>query len=113
MTGGVAFILDDEAWLDGANDAAAPLTPFANVVNKETVTLVRLGPGFAAARRFLEETLQNHVSETGSRRAKRVLDSLATAMGKITMVVPASEKSNALVQEDATSSVSSSSSVKA
>ena len=110
MTGGLAFVIDDEAWLNGQSNAPAPAVPFASLVNKETVTLVKLGPGFSAARKFIEETLRQHVTETGSKRAQRVLDNLDVALTKMTMVVPASEKANALAVADVSSAVGASAS---
>jgi len=112
MTGGVAFVLDDEAWLDGASGSPPPRVPFASLVNKESVALVKLGPTFGAAKAFLEETLRQHVVETGSRRAQRCLENLAVTMSKMTMVVPSSEKGNVLVQEDANASSTASVGVK-
>jgi len=111
MTGGLAFILDDEAWLDAKAPPSSAQLPFASFVNKETVKLVKLRPSFSTALKFLKDTLEQHVTETGSKRAQRVLDNLNLASTKITMVVPASEQSNALVVEDVTSDVSNSAKV--
>ena len=41
MTGGLAFVLDDEAWLDGSAPSAADL-PFPELLNGETVTVRKL-----------------------------------------------------------------------
>jgi len=41
--GGLAFVIDDEAWLDDAVEPATADIPFDKLVNAETVTLKRLG----------------------------------------------------------------------
>jgi glutamate synthase domain-containing protein 3 len=45
MTGGLAFVLDDEAWLDNKAGKASALT-FHDFVNPETITLQKLSPRF-------------------------------------------------------------------
>jgi len=105
MTGGLAFIVDDEAWLNGGAPSS-PKTPLVNFINKETVSVVPLSPAFSAAKQFLADILKQHVTETGSARAKRCLQDLDAFMGKVTMLVPASEKANPLAQADVTTSVS-------
>ena len=45
MTGGLAFVMDDAAWLDGNSAAGVPdHLQFPNLVNTESVAVVRLGP---------------------------------------------------------------------
>ena len=105
MTGGLAFIVDDEAWLNGGAPSS-PKTPLINFINKETVTVVPLSPAYTAAKQFLADILKQHVTETDSARAKRCLQDLDTFMSKVTMLVPASEKANPLAQADVTNSVS-------
>lgn len=107
MTGGLAFIFDDEAWLDGNSQSNGPRIALPEFINKETVTLVKLGPGYSAAKAYIVETLKQHLLETGSKRAKRILENIDGALARATMIVPASEKTNALVQTDATTSASS------
>lgn len=56
MTGGLAFILDDDAWMEG-RDREAGVLPLGEFVNKETVALVPLTAAHGAARAFIEVCL--------------------------------------------------------
>ena len=124
MTGGLAFVIDDEAWLDGASapaaasgraptptmggmfnslfnakdtpSTAAPLS-FVDFVNPETITLQQLTAGHVNAKKYLTDLLQAHVTETGSARAAHMLANMDEAIKRVWMVVPAAEKTNPLV----------------
>ena len=111
MTGGVAFVIDDEDWLDSKTSQAASETsklPFEKFVNPEIVTLEVLTPDHGPAKAYLETVLKEHIQETNSKRAQRVLDNLdeifsgegGVKLPKITMVVPASEKQNPIVVKE-------------
>ena len=79
MTGGVAFVIDDEDWLDSKTSQAASETsklPFEKFVNPEIVTLEVLTPDHGPAKAYLETVLKEHIQETNSKRAQRVLDNL-------------------------------------
>jgi glutamate synthase (ferredoxin) len=95
MTGGLAFVFADEAWFEGKSEANS--LPFASYVNKETVSLIPLTAEYQAARSHLKELLETHRSETSSSRADNILKNFESACDKFVMVVPASEKTNALV----------------
>lgn len=97
MTGGLAFVLDDEAWLDGDSNSKGETLPFIDFVNDETCTASKLSTDYVNAKQFLKESLTKHFEATGSARAKRVLDNLDEAMGKVWSVVPNSEKANPIV----------------
>lgn len=43
MTGGLAFVLDDEAWMD-AGLSTGPKIPFEALMNGETASIRRLSP---------------------------------------------------------------------
>ena len=111
MTGGLAFVIDDEEWLDGNTPKASADTsklPFSSFVNPEIVTLEELTPEHGAAKEYLKKVLKDHISETGSKRAKRVLeniDAIVSGEGpvklpKITAVIPASEKQNPIIVKE-------------
>ena len=103
-------MLCDKQWLDGLSEeksADPKRLPFSAYVNPEIVTLVPLTEKHVAAKEYLRKNLQAHVSETGSARAQRVLNSWHRLFDdedltspKFTMVVPASEKMNPLTQTD-------------
>lgn len=97
MTGGLAFVIDDEAWLDGVDKKDLP---FDQLVNKETFTLKRLSPRNKAAKAYLEATLERHFQLTGSARASKILTALPDIISKFWAVVPASEQSNPLLVEE-------------
>lgn len=100
MTGGLAFVLDDETWLSSSDSDKLQL-PFAEFVNNETVTLQRLNTNNSSAKRYLQEVLEEHVKATGSKRGLKVLQNIDEAIDRIWVVVPNSEKSNALLKQDA------------
>jgi glutamate synthase domain-containing protein 3 len=102
LTGGLAFVIEDEAFLDGA--AAKPFLPFNEFVNPETFSLQKLTPEHKAAKAYLVELLEAHVSETGSERAARLLKNIDQAISKIWVAVPPSEKTNPLIQTEAKAS---------
>ena len=105
MTGGLAFVLEDEAWLDGGIGAVPEHLTFPKLVNTESVTVVRLNKQYQALKEYLAGVLQAHVDATGSSRAERVLADLDSALERLYAVEPASEKANALlVKEEVTSS---------
>jgi glutamate synthase (ferredoxin) len=111
MTGGLAFVIDDEEWLDGKSPTSdgtdLSKLPFARYVNPELVFIEVMTTDHGAAKAFLEELLHRHIEATGSKRAQRVLDNLDAilsdnanndaAFPKITMVIPTSEKMNPIV----------------
>lgn len=112
MTGGIAFVIDDEDWLDGKTPKATSdpsKLPFEKFVNPEIVTLEVLTSEHGPAKAYLKSILTEHVQETGSKRAQRVLDNLdelfsgngAVKLPEITMAVPASEKQNPIVVKEA------------
>lgn len=105
MTGGLAFVLDDDSWLDGNTahdnkDSIRRGLAFKDFINGETVTLLPLSSAYKAAKARVIELLKLHIDETGSRRAKRVLDNIDEALAKMTIVVPASEKSSPLLVKE-------------
>ena len=95
MTGGLAFILPDDNWLDGVSNNAH--YSFNEHVNPESISLVPLTASHKAAKQFLVETLKQHVEDTGSKRAAKILANIDEAITKFIAVVPAAEKSNVLV----------------
>lgn len=112
MTGGLAFVLDDEDWLDSSNSKRQKIRSFINGIfkssenqrleftaflNAETVSASKLGPEYTAAKSYLQNVLSRHYAETGSLRAKRVLDNIDIAMTKMWAVVPNSEKKNPII----------------
>jgi len=97
MTGGLAFVIDDEAWLDGDSTSKGEVLPFSDFVNDETCVVSKLSTDHVNAKSYLKESLTKHYEATGSTRAKRVLDNLDEAMGKIWAVVPNSEKANQII----------------
>ena len=102
MTGGLAFILPDEEWMEqGASKTFADdsLASFSAFVNTETVSVKKLTASNANAVAFLRSHLERHVQETGSRRATFLLSNFDRAIEKFLVVVPASEKSNPLLSE--------------
>merc|ERR1719181_994514 len=111
MTGGLAFVIDDEEWLDGKSPKAstdAAKLPFESYVNPEIVTLEELTPEYGAAKEYLKKVLSEHIAETDSKRAKRVLENIDAILSgegpvklpKITAVIPASEKQNPIVVKE-------------
>lgn len=103
MTGGLAFILDDEKWLDGDSSSSGQPLSFPEYGNFETATVQKLNSGFANARTFIAETMNHHYEATGSERAKRVLDNLDDAISRMWVVIPNSEKTNPIVVCSSTS----------
>merc|ERR1711988_2044333 len=115
MTGGLAFVIEDEEWLDGESEVAGfkrDRLPFENFVNTEIVSLVTLTNNYATAKEYMRSALKEHVKETDSQRAKRVLKNIdalfdsgdsSNKLPKITMVVPASEKLNPIAVKTAVS----------
>ena len=104
MTGGLAFVLDDDNWLDGKSTSDGislrnGLT-FKDFVNSETVTLLPMSSAYKAAKARVIELLTLHIDETGSKRAKRVLENIDEALTKMTVLVPASEKSSPLLVKE-------------
>lgn len=53
-----------------------------------------------AAQEFLLQLVQQHLAETGSTRASRVIDDLEGALSRIWCVVPAAEKSNPVLAKE-------------
>jgi len=98
MTGGLAFILPDDNWLDGVS-TNAPYA-FTEHVNPESVTVQPLTSSHKAAKAFLIETLKQHVEDTGSRRAAKILANIDEAITKFIAVIPAAEKTNPLIVTD-------------
>ena len=49
---------------------------------------------------FLISTLERHIELTGSERASKLLQKLPNSLSKVWVVIPASEKGNALVAEE-------------
>ena len=117
MTGGLAFIIDDEAWLDGEAGVVPDHLSFNRLANAETVSIMKADSEYRSllyiyltqyhlcrgVRAFLEETLRAHLEATGSSRAERVLSDLDGALARCWMVVPASEKSNPILAKESTS----------
>jgi glutamate synthase (ferredoxin) len=106
MTGGVAFIVPDEAWLDSdyfADSAPADVVEskvaFDEYINGELVVCKVIDGTYDAARAFLAEVLAKHVAETTSHRAEFLLAHLdeALSLGKIRVVIPSAESTNPLV----------------
>jgi glutamate synthase domain-containing protein 3 len=106
MTGGLAFVLDDEDWLDSTSPSSSKPLEFTAFLNAETATAKKLGAEYAAAKTYLQTILGRHYDETGSSRAKRVLDNIDVAMTKIWAVIPNSEKSNPLIVNNSAVSAS-------
>ena len=50
-----------------------------------------------AAKEFIVETLKQHVEDTGSKRAAKILANIDEAITKFIAVIPAAEKTNPLV----------------
>merc|ERR1719267_28333 len=68
MTGGIAFVIDDEDWLDGRSPKATSdpsKLPFEKFVNPEIVTLEELTVEHGAAKEYLKKILSAHITETG------------------------------------------------
>jgi len=101
MTGGLAFVLDDEDWLNGQSECANTL-PFTKFLNGETVTAQRLSNSYSSAKSYIVNILREHVTQTGSRRGLQVLQNIDNIIDKIWAVVPNSEKANVLLQKDET-----------
>lgn len=113
MTGGLAFILPDEDWLDNRTsqkkdspardqDSSLSVSNIDAFVNTETVSIVPLTSQHNAAKRYLRTVLSAHVTETQSKRAQRILQHLSEndaskVMQKIVAIVPVSEKGNPLL----------------
>lgn len=107
MTGGVAFIVPDEAWLDSDYFAASPTATkvedsnvvFEDYINGEIVACTTLDGTYDAAKEFLEGVLEKHVAETNSHRATFLLAHLEEAFqsGKIRAIIPNSEAENPLI----------------
>lgn len=95
MTGGLAFVIEDEDWLDG--ESADASVDFSDYVNKGDVTLIKLGADYQNAKAFLKQSLSHHFNQTGSKRAKRVLDNMDEALLKMWAVVPNAEKKNPII----------------
>ena len=109
MTGGLAFIVDDNSWLDEI-DPIENKIDFDNLVNPESIVVKKLTKDYKNAIVYLKEKLQQHIEETGSTRAQNLLKKFDEALssGKISFVIPNSEKSNPLtVVESISSSVQS------
>jgi len=98
MTGGLAFVIDDESWLEGRGKGT-PVVPFEELLNLESISVKKLTPEYSAAVAYLRGVLETHVSETDSPRARLLLDRLeeAVRLGLISLVVPNSEKSSPLL----------------
>jgi glutamate synthase (ferredoxin) len=98
MTGGLAFVVTDEGWLNGQETRSQQLG-MDDLTNMGSVSLVTLSASHGAAKEWLAETLKMHIDLTGSARATRLLDALDEALssGKITAVVPASEEKSPLL----------------
>ena len=66
-------------------------------------------PCCRGVREFLQETLRAHFEATGSSRAERALADMEGTLARCWIVVPASEKNNAvLAKESASASVNAS-----
>jgi glutamate synthase domain-containing protein 3 len=96
MTGGLAFVIDDEAWLDGESGETSNLD-FNTFLNAETVSVKKLSPEYNNAKELLKSILTKHCAETGSARGLKVLENLDIALTKVWAVVPNSEKSNPII----------------
>jgi glutamate synthase domain-containing protein 3 len=98
MTGGLAFVIDDDAWLDDKEQNKDNKVEFDALVNPESIVVKKLTGEYANAIKYMKEKLQLHIDETGSSRAKKLLNNFDEALrtSKISLVVPNSEKSNPL-----------------
>ena len=98
MTGGLAFVIDDESWLEGRGKGT-PAVPFEELLNPESISVKKLTPEYSAAVSYLRGVLETHVSETDSPRARLLLERLdeAVRQGLISLVVPNSEKNSPLL----------------
>merc|ERR1711988_1828245 len=96
MTGGLAFILDDEAWLD-STPAATNKVPLEKLLNGDSAQIYTMDASYVNAKAFLKDLLERHVTATGSVRASFVLSNLDEAMSKFKLLMPANETSNPLV----------------
>lgn len=96
MTGGLAFILDDEAWLD-STPAATNKVPLEKLLNGDSAQIYTMDASYVNAKAYLKDLLERHVTATGSVRASFVLSNLDEAMSKFKLLMPASETSNPLV----------------
>lgn len=95
MTGGLAFILTDENWLDDSTSSK----PFnvQEYINPESVSVIQLSKDYTNAKEYLLKVLKAHVDETGSKRAAKIISNIDQALSKIVLICPASEKQNPLV----------------
>ena len=98
MTGGLAFVINDDAWLDDKEESSNNKIEFDALVNPESIVVKKLTGEYKNAIKYLKEKLQVHIEETGSTRAKKLLNNFDEALSssKISFVVPNSEKSNPL-----------------
>merc|ERR1711998_477046 len=46
MTGGLAFVIEDEAWLDGDSKSNGEILPFSDFVNDETCAVSKLSADY-------------------------------------------------------------------
>eukprot|EP01038_Epipyxis_sp_PR26KG_P006664 gene6664-9146_t len=115
MTGGLAFIITDEQWMDGSNNDNNRSKDFDinQFVNNETVFISTMTNENSAAKEFLCEILAEHAQETDSKRAKFILSELdyAFSNGKIVAIVPTSEKTNPIITKDVSVSVTANANV--
>ena len=72
MTGGLAFVIDDEAWLDEKPAVPTSLT-FNDFFNPDSAVLQKMTSNHSNAKAYLKTLLEQHVQDTGSARAQRVL----------------------------------------
>jgi glutamate synthase (ferredoxin) len=86
MTGGLAYFLDE----DGS---------FSEKVNPEIVKLQRVCTPVGESQ--LKGLIQAHFQQTGSQKAKLVLDSWQSYLGKFWQVVPPSEADSLEANPDA------------
>lgn len=112
MTGGLAFLVTDEEWLDtdyfGKHFPKPTETKLNDFINTETCGMQTLDSSNKAAVKFLTDTLEAHVERTSSHRAAFLLANLEEAIesGRINIIVPNSEKSNPLLAKADVSAVS-------
>ena len=85
MTGGLAFVFDDEAWLDNVPATPSSLT-FADFFNPDSAVLQKMTSGHNNAKAYLTALLKQHVQDTGSARAQRVLVSTVKVFYKSTQL---------------------------
>merc|ERR1712023_477568 len=63
-TGGLAFVIDDEAWLDGDSKSNGEILPFSDFVNDETCAVSKLSADYVNAQAYLKESLTRHFEAT-------------------------------------------------